>query len=306
MKKLLPLFLVLMLCVLLACEGKQGPIGPQGLQGDKGDPGEDGDPGEPGLPGPEKIYVYGMIANTGWTWVDVYYAPVIPQVEVNQNVLPVWYWGEGEGYFTFWDSIQISIGASAQLSVEYTKGTDTVTATASPKVPGNFGIGSPDPSQWAYIPENSPFTVLWSAASNADFYWVEFQLIYDYFDAFGNLKIFAIGLQTFQTATSLTFSADDLFPPDFDHLSGWIYNEGYFDVAAMNGPKIESGSAGNVTGDGNGYFWGYSYGDYLNIMVGTPPLSPPLNVKQELSREEWIKQRLEEVKKLDPNYQALK
>ncbi len=286
MKKLLPLFLVLTLCVLLACEGKQGSQGPTGPQGPAG---------------PEKIYVYGMVENTGWTWVGVYYAPVIPQVTVNQNVLPIYDWWE-DFCFVFHDSIQISPGDSAHLKVDYTQRI----ATASAKVPGNFEITSHDASAIAFIPVDANFTVSWSASNYTEFYWVDFWLEYNYYDTLGNPKYFSFEEFGSQTSTSITFLASELFPRDFDYIYSQTQGSwGYFDVYAVNGPEIESGSEGNVTGDGTGFFWGGSY-KYLYVRIEGTKLSSPLKVGKDLSREELTRRRLEKLKELDPKYQALK
>jgi len=330
MKRLLFILVLLGFFVSLACEGKKGDTGPTGPQGEKGEqgipgqdgvdgdsgapgiPGEDGEEGPPGPPGPEEIYVYGFVENTGWTMVDVHYAPVIPEVKVNQNVIGMWDFREGS--FVFQDSIQISSGSSAQLSIDYIKDTDTLGATASAKVPGVFGIHSPDPTVPFFIPPGANFTVEWSAADDADFYWIDFELSYLYQDPFANLKFFSFTRRIFRTTNSITFAATQLFPDDFDQSVANV--SGYFYVDAMNGPEIQSGSVGNVTGDGRGYFWCWSYGGYLSVgiqKIGPQPIGPqppayssPPDAGKELSREELIKRRLETVKELDPNYQALK
>lgn len=297
MKRLLFILVLLGFFVSLACEGKKGDTGPTGPQGEKGEqgipgqdgvdgdsgapgiPGEDGEEGPPGPPGPEEIYVYGFVENTGWTMVDVHYAPVIPEVKV-----------------------------------DYIKDTDTLGATASAKVPGVFGIHSPDPTVPFFIPPGANFTVEWSAADDADFYWIDFELSYLYQDPFANLKFFSFTRRIFRTTNSITFAATQLFPDDFDQSVANV--SGYFYVDAMNGPEIQSGSVGNVTGDGRGYFWCWSYGGYLSVgiqKIGPQPIGPqppayssPPDAGKELSREELIKRRLETVKELDPNYQALK
>jgi hypothetical protein len=290
MKKL-SVALILMMFAFFACEGKKGPAGPQGPTGPAGT---------------SKIYVSGECYETGEVVVLIEFSPEIPRVTVNQDTLPIvdYSYSDWEGVgFTFDGHIPVSVGGSANLKAVYSKGV----ATASVKVPGNFHITSPDTSHAAQIHVGLPFTVSWSASANADFYWVDFELGYSYYDTSGHYKSFYIDRGVSKTSTSITFPASELFPSDIDYLyDSCGCNGGYFDVQAMNGPKIESGSEGNVTGDGIGFFWASFYGGSLEIEIEGTAYSSSLKARKGTSREEVIKRHIEKAKELDPNYQALK
>lgn len=281
MKKLL---IIVPFLLFLGCKGQQGPQGPAGADGTDGTDGAAGG----------GTYVYGEVANTGEVFVGVYFSPMIPWVTVNQETLNVT--GSMMGLLTdYADSISISSGDSVYLKV-YTDGV----ATASARVPGSFEITSHDTSQTAYITQGSDFTVSWSSADYCDFYRVYFRIYYSYYDTLGNNEDFSLHVDTCVIATSITFPASRLFPADVDSIThSWGDN---FDVYAMNGPKLEPGSKGNVIGNGTGFFWGSAYSGRLDIAVE----ETKCKAKKELSREELRHRWFEKAKAIDPNYQALK
>jgi hypothetical protein len=280
MKKLL---IIVSLLAVIGCKGQQGPQGPAGADGTDGTDGAAGG----------GTYVYGEAMNTGEVYVIVYFSPVIPWVAVNQETLNVV--ESMMGLLTdYKDSISISIGDSVHLKV-YTDGI----ATASARVPGSFGITSHDTSLIADIPKGSDFTVSWSSADYCDFYRVHLSLHYGYSDTLGNDGSFYFRMDTCVTSTSITFLASQLFPADVDSVT---HSGGGFNVWAMNGPILEPGSKGNVTGNGSGFFWGSADGGHLDIRVeGTKG-----KAQKELSREELRHRWFEKAKAIDPNYQALK
>ena len=69
----------------------------------------------------------------------------------------------------------------------------------------------------------------------------------------------------------------------------------------MNGPILEPGSEGNVTGDGSGFFWGKSYCGLDIEIEGTKA-----KAKREPSKEELMKKWFEKAKAMDPDYQVLR
>lgn len=270
MKKLL---IPAILLAILGCKGQQGPAGEQGADGGGN-------------------YIYGEVDNTGEVFVGVYFSPVIPWVTVNQETLDVDYC---DGLFTqYEDSISISSGDSLYLKVDCTDGI----ATAEARVPGDFEITSHDTSQIVYIPKDSDFTVSWSSA-DCDFYRVYFWLDCGYYDTLGNHKYFYLDIDTCVTSTSVTFPASRLFPAYVDSITS---GNGNFGVYAMNGPKLEPGSKGNVTGNGSGFFWGSAHGGDLNIRVE----GSKCKAGKERAREELRKRWFDKAKAIDPEYQRLK
>jgi len=286
MKKLLTLAIPLLLLVFVGCKGPEGPEGPTGPEGPAG---------------PEKVYVLGKVENTGNVYVEVYFSPVIPWVTVNQETLDVYrYEGLYEGYYWdeynyYTDSISVSTGDSIHLKVDYTRGI----ATASSRVPGGFEITSHDTSQTAYISVGSDLTVSWSTSIYADFYRVYFWLYYDYYDTLGDYRRVYFHKDTCVTSTSIIFPASQLFPADLDSVR-WSTG-GHFLIWAMNGPILEPGSEGNVTGDGSGFFWGKSYCGLDIEIEGTKA-----KAKREPSKEELMKKWFEKAKAMDPDYQVLR
>ena len=280
MKKLL---IIVSLLAVIGCKGQQGPQGPAGADGTDGTDGADGG----------GTYIYGEVDNTGKVGVLVLFSSVIPWVTVNQETLNVDYCdGLGTEYE---DSISVSNGDSLHLKV-YTDGI----ATASARVPGSFEITSHDTSQTVYIPKDSALTVSWSSANYCDFYRVDFYFSYGYYDTLGDYTGFHLRVDTCVTSTSITFPASRLFPAYVDSIDNSWGSD--FDVQAMNGPKLEPGSKGNVIGNGSGFFWGSADGGDLDIRVE----GAKGKAQKEISREELRHRWFEKAKAIDPNYQALK
>lgn len=329
MKKLFFIIVLFGLCVFLACEGPTGPMGPQGstgpqgitgpqgptgTTGPQGPTGEDGQDGEDGATGPqgpvgpvgpERMLVYGEVSNTGLTWVDVRFAPVIPEVKVNQYTLDVWNWEEG--CVTFLKSISISAGDQADLNVSYTKDTDTSIATASVKVPGDFDIVNPaiTPEGDYEIVTDANLNVMWTGSPEADFYWIDFGLCYYYEELAhpGIEKFFCFSKVAFTKSTSRTIDKDDLLPSDVaTNPINILRARGHFYVDAMNGPEIKSGSEGNVTGDATGFFWGSYRKSFTIWVLGVDHLAYPLcKPGSDPSKAEILNRRLERLKQLDPS-----
>ena len=250
---------IVMLAVLFGCQGKQGPQGPAGT---------------------EKMQITGVIDDNGTVSVWVGDSPVIPSVSVNDKNIDldgtegIWNWYEGD--------VSVSAGDTAYLKVDNTNGV----ATALVRIPGSFGITSPDTSDIYYIPVNSNLTVNWSASNHANFYHIYFYLHYSYYDTSDTYRDFSFDKDTSVTSNSITFSASRLFPADFDSISSYSY--GYFDIYAYNGPKLEVGSQGNVTGDGIGFFHGTENGGRLYIRIEGTKGRAGSRVSREELRKKWL------------------
>jgi hypothetical protein len=226
------------------CEGPSGPAGPAGQI---------------------KFSVFGQVefsSDTLPTYANVIVQNIssIPTVKLNQSDLRFRYlYGSGSYY---WDTLRtITEGDEVQLNVKNDQGK----AVATVRIPQQFRIQSPDPDSIFILPPHSNFAASWTASGFSDYYYAYFYLSYSYFPiGGGSSKYFYIEADTILSTTSITIPATRLFPADYDSLR-WSY--GYFSITAYNGPQIEVGARGNVTGDGIGFFFGKSDGGYVEISM---------------------------------------
>lgn len=255
--------LVSSLVALAGCEGPEGPQGPAGTAST--------------LP----VYVVGRIGpypmyrgekngmdSTTEALVDVYESPGIPSVEINGIRIPPsdpFYRGYDPFRF-FDDNFPVSCGDSAELLVSYPKFDGTAgTAHASIMLPGQFEITSPDTS-YDTISVGDSLVFRWTPSNGADVYIADFRLGYSYWDTSGNQEFFQYYVYDMVlTDTSIAFSQGQLFP-DLEEIDSLEYGYGSFDLWAMNGPTPEE-DQGNVTGDGIGFFNGWTYGGSVNIRI---------------------------------------
>ena len=248
------------------CEGPAGPVGPAGQI---------------------KYSVFGQVEFTADTLptnaqVIVSNISSIPTVKLNQSDLRFRSLYSSGSYY--WDTLRtITKGDEVQLNVKSDQGE----AVATVRIPQQFRIQSPNPDSIFILLPHSNFTVSWNASGLSDYYYAYFYLFYSYAPIGGGTsKQFSIEIDTILSTTSITFPADILFPADFDSLMGsWYY--GYFSIQAFNGPRLEVGERGNITGDGMGFFFGKSYGGSINIRLrnsATTDSGPEL--KYDLKREQ--------------------
>ena len=248
------------------CEGPACPVGPAGQI---------------------KYSVFGQVEFTADTLptnaqVIVSNISSIPTVKLNQSDLRFRSLYSSGSYY--WDTLRtITKGDEVQLNVKSDQGE----AVATVRIPQQFRIQSPNPDSIFILLPHSNFTVSWNASGLSDYYYAYFYLFYSYAPIGGGTsKQFSIEIDTILSTTSITFPADILFPADFDSLMGsWYY--GYFSIQAFNGPRLEVGERGNITGDGMGFFFGKSYGGSINIRLrnsATTDSGPEL--KYDLKREQ--------------------
>lgn len=257
------------LLVAISIPGCEGPAGPEGHSGQM------------------KYSVFGevkFISDTLPTNSQVYvsYISSIPMVKLNQDTIKFMYFsGQGSSY---WDTLRtITEGDEVQLTVNGNQGV----ASAIVRIPKQFRIQSPDPDSIFILPPHSNFTSSWTASGFSDYYTAHFHLYYSYTTIGGEAtKNFYIDVDTMISTTTITIPAARLFPADFDSLIGW-YNHGYFEIEAINGPRIEVGEQGNVTGNGMGFFFGKSNGGNLELMVGnSTTTNVETKLKFDLKREQ--------------------
>jgi hypothetical protein len=226
------------------CEGPAGPAGPAGQL---------------------RYSVFGQVEFWSDTLptnanVIVQNISLIPTVKLNQSYLRFRsLYGSGSYY---WDSMRnITKGDEVQLTVSG----DQRLAAAVVRIPLQFRIQSPNPDSIFILPPHSNFAASWTASGFSDYYYAYFYLSYSYIPiGGGSSKYFYIEADTILSTTDITIPAARLFPADYDSLR-WGY--GYFSIKAYNGPKLEVGARGNVTGDGIGFFFGKSYGGHIEIRL---------------------------------------
>ena len=146
---------------------------------------------------------------------------------------------------------------------------------------------------------DSSFTVGWTVADYADYYRIFFELRYSYLDTHWNHINIISMKETTVDSNYITISMSELFPANLDSI---IVSGGDLNVYAINGPKMEPGSEGNVKGDGYGFFLCETYGGELTFKIeGTK-----VEASKEMSREELIMKWFEKAIALDPAFQTWK
>lgn len=247
---------ILFCCFYLAiisisgCEGPTGPVGPAGSAGQL------------------KFSVFGEVEFTAdtlptYTGLIVSNISSIPTVKLNQNLIKFRNLYSGGSHY--WDTLRtITEGDEVQLTVSGDQGV----ANAVVRVPQQFRIQSPNPDSLFILPPYNNFSASWTASGFSDYYNAYFYLNYEYVPIGGGTsKYFDFQLDTILSTTSITIPAVRLFPADYDSLAYSSYSYGYFYITAFNGPRLETGAQGNVTGDGIGFFLGMSDGGHVDIQI---------------------------------------
>lgn len=234
-------FCLIVICIW-GCEGPTGPVGPAGKT---------------------DFSVFGMvefISDTLPTRTNLIVSNIasIPSVKLNQDFIKFRNLHNDGSYY--WDTLRtITQGDEVQLTVSGDQGT----AGTVVRIPQQFRIQSPDPdSIFILLPHNN-FIASWAVSNFADYYNAYFYLSYRYFPIGGvTSKYFQLEVDTMLTNTSISIPAAKLFPADIDSIIGGY---GGFHIEAVNGPRLEVGAKGNVTGDGIGFFFGKSDGGFIDI-----------------------------------------
>jgi hypothetical protein len=220
--------------------------------------------GDTGLPGPAAVpqaYISGSVEimgnfpdTTAQVYVSVYNVTSVPQVSLNGIELGY----SPPSYFQVND-FPIMAEDSARLEVIYQKSNgDTAIARANIRMPGHGLITSHDTSQVDTIAFDENLVFTWNPANGADFYRVHFSFQTAYKDTlFGPTEYFYWSKDSLLYGTTISFAAAEIFPqiqPGGQVLNG----QGLFDIRAGTGPW-QVGAPGNITGDGFGYFYGWTF-----------------------------------------------
>lgn len=162
----------------------------------------------------------------------------------------------GPGYVFFGndDYNLLPSAATDPLSVEV----KTSLGTLSGNLARPDSIQSITLSEYDTLALGQPFTVSWTGGSNADYIYVHVD--YDWIDEQDEWH--SVDPDTFVTGNSVTF------PGSIFSYNGEI---DYIYVTTLNGPAVEPGARGNMTGSGSGYFHynGGSLDISENIQVGS-------------------------------------
>ncbi len=241
------------LTVIVGCEGPEGPQGP---------------------PGPAQVYIVGWIKNnggdylTGMSLVETYNLPEIPHVMINDTQI---HYDPGPPpvpaiplRFIDYD-LPIVAGDSAKLSVSYTRldGYPGI-AQANIMMPGPFEIILPDTS-FDTLAVGDSLIFRWTSSEGVDVYLIDFYLHYSFADTADSMRMFYQSFDSLMADTSIIFPTTQLFP-DLGEIDSIVYSSGRFHLWAINGP-IQEGEQGNVTGDGFGFFCGWTRGGYFSFYV---------------------------------------
>lgn len=252
--------------MFIGCEGDQGPAGPQGPIGPIGPQGQ---------PGEAVPFITGTISAPRHTvnWDEVYgsadfyvvKAPSLPAVTVNS--IPVdldLQFPDGKLTYHSGD-LPITGGNNAVVGVSYKK-TDLSDALAqgSVTVPGDFSITGDS----VKVGPADTLHLDWMPSNGADGYFISLRVFVAYVDTSDSNHGLTFEMDTVVTDTTFEQPADVFFP-DTSGLAGYVSYDAQLDLSAVSGP-LYSGDAGNITGDGYGFIYGWNDGPDISLDLDIP------------------------------------
>uniref|UniRef100_A0A7C4GEB6 DUF4249 family protein n=1 Tax=candidate division WOR-3 bacterium TaxID=2052148 RepID=A0A7C4GEB6_UNCW3 len=137
-------------------------------------------------------------------------------------------------------------------------------------MPGNFNMMLP-PERYI-LGLDSTLVVSWQRSAAAQWYWLDIDLDYEFEDSLGVWDDFELSLDTILTDTVVVIRPGRLFPAKLK-IARLVEGDGAAMVWSGNGPAIEPGDAGNVRGDGFGFFNAINEPREKYFYVGAPPLA---------------------------------
>ena len=241
----------------LGCDGPEGPQGPAGET----------------LPYPVSIdadidYSIFNEDSTAITQVYISQTPTIPQVTINEIVIPFQgYSGSMLHYLDYY--FPIIREDSASLLITYTAiNGEPKSAWADIVVPGNFEITQPDTEYYEHT-FNTDLTVAWTPSPGAEAYRIRLSMHIHYTDTTGVDQFYYFYEDSVHIGSeTVTYHAEMIFP---QLPEGVIYNwgDGIVRVYAESGPGY-SWIPFNIQGDGTGFFSAIVATDYIDIHILFP------------------------------------
>jgi len=234
-----------------------------------------------------------------FVFVNIMNSASIPSVKVNdqslsRGMLDDYYLGFGG--LIYWDYFDFGAGQNLSLEIDYkNQDEENKTANATTVVPGYFSITSHptgdeddgDEDEFE-IPWGQDLTITWTQSTGAEAYECYLCIEYaTYNSTTGDYDFKVVRIRITVTGTSVTFSANELFPSTVD-INEVDYTYGDFDIWACSN-KLEEGDVGNVTGDGIGYFNGYAWGDDLDFKVSGTSLAKKIENKSKDAKEKFLR-----------------
>lgn len=253
--------LILGLSIVAGCEGDQGP---QGSQGPTGPTGPQGDPGEtvPFITGTISAPRHTVNWDEVYGTADVYVVktPSLPTVTVNSYTVDLnLQYPDGKLNYHSGD-LPIAGGNAAVVTVGYTKADQSsAQAQANITVPGDFAITGDS----AKVSPTDTVRMDWSPSSGADGYFVMLRVFVAYVDTSNTNYGLTFEMDTVVTDTTFIQPAEVFFP-DLNTVAGFISYDAQMDISAVSGP-LYPGDAGNVTGDGYGFVYGWNDGPDVSL-----------------------------------------
>jgi hypothetical protein len=253
------------LIIFPGCEGDQGPAGPIGPIGPTGPQGETIEV--------EPFFVGYMAAPRhdinqddvfGTVNISIINIPSIPDLSINGTPLSTRPSSNlGTLNYTL-DAFPINAGDSAHLLASYSK-SDNSSALASADIlmPGYFDIIASSQD----ISRNDTVRMDWSPSTGSDGYFVSLSTSVTYVDTAAQKKRMVFDMDTVVADTFFEITATGFFP-DSGEVFSYDISSALLTVDALNGPIFED-NAGNVFGDGFGFFYGINFGHAVDFSLDT-------------------------------------
>jgi hypothetical protein len=163
--------------------------------------------------------------------------------------------------YEYGDTMEFMVNYPYELQVVHYWGD----AKSRVTMPGNFLLTSP-PERYI-LDMDSTLLISWTRSAGAEWYWVELDVSFEYFDTLGFDDDYDLRLDTMVKDTFLIVPSERIFPA---FVADVIEGDGSAMVWAGSGPAIEPGDRGNVRGVGFGFFNAINEPREKYFYVGAP------------------------------------
>lgn len=189
---------------------------------------------------------------------------MVPVVALNRDTLEPFYYSPTA--YRYGHENPFPVNARYDLNVTHYWGR----AFSRVVMPGNFNMTLP-PERYI-LGLDSTLVVSWQKSPAAQWYWLEVDIDYEFEDSLGDWSDCELSLDTMLGDTVVVLGPRRLFPPGLK-IARLLEGDGSAMVWSGNGPAIEPGDAGNVRGDGFGFFNAINEPREKYFYVGAPPLA---------------------------------